>query len=109
MQLRGNPFAPHRTRPLTTAGSGLFKFEETATSSFPLGPETPRTRNPYFGSRKTPAAVDGLYAEASQLYAEPFALYQDPNSPNRMPRFSVNRGVTRQSSWKYGSATLYRL
>src|SRR5262249_22782827 len=98
MQLSGTPFTPHCTKPLVMAGSGLLKFRGTATKLFPELVVWGRTRNPKLGSRKTPAATDGLYACCSQLYAVLLALCQEPNRPRRMPKFNVILPFTRQSS-----------
>src|SRR5882762_4965639 len=91
------------------AGSGLLKFNGTATRLFPELEDCGRRRNPKLGSRKTPAARDGLNACGSQLNAVPLSLYQEPNRPKRMPKFRVSLRVTRQSSWMYGSVSQYRL
>src|SRR5215472_15072250 len=106
IQLFGTPLTPHCTSPLVIAGSGLLRFDGTATTLFPDADDSERTKNPNTGSRKTPAATEGLYADGTQLYAVPLELSQEPNSPKRMPKLRVNLGTTRQSSWMYGSASI---
>src|SRR5215469_16882526 len=76
MQLFGTPFTPHCTRPLMIAGSGLLRFDGTATTLFPDADDSERTKKPNTGSRKTPAATEGLYADDTQLYAVPLELSQ---------------------------------
>src|SRR3982074_2702480 len=74
IQLLGMPLLPHRTNPLMIAGSGLLRFSGTATRLFPELEDCGRRRNPKLGSRKTPAARDGLNACCSQLNAVPLSL-----------------------------------